>query len=476
MSQFFVLKEEKFGLADFVYLFLPSRECSQNRGLTVIIMAAKRVSSKSVDSFDEIFNIFYSKSEGLYNEIDNWSARINSLLELDIRKEDCSFSDVSKFLEFFNFLTGEFDLLYHGQIKVDEAIIDTRDGYSHDFLKGHLPKIEKQIPKKSRAMKDKWDLVDVKFNQYGRTLDEGIISLKSIINELESNLPRKFKIITKETGSNTPYASKICDEKTKTKEFLCRYKRIDFEKELKHHSWKPKPQARKKQKKAAAESSTIQKKAAAVSTTITSISSEKAVKGRRGLIVVDDHEDLSQEKPAGNVTSSKLQEVQFELPETATKDNIVAESYIIQEKAAVSTTIITRSSEKSNSKGRWGLIVDDKREDLSQATPAGNDTSMSTALIAQELIQQSFEQNEVAPIQTPHSSLITAYPFTNSNAISIIKEEGSSKELIGMMVKDYLISEEENARGNFEHIVHSIKLFKELGWSFHDFFIGFEET
>ena len=44
-----------------------------------------------------------------------------------------------------------------------------------------------------------------------------------------------------------------------------------------------------------------------------------------------------------------------------------------------------------------------------------------------------------------------------------------------MMVKDYLISEEENARGNFEHIVHSIKLFKELGWSFRDFFIGFEE-
>jgi hypothetical protein len=44
-----------------------------------------------------------------------------------------------------------------------------------------------------------------------------------------------------------------------------------------------------------------------------------------------------------------------------------------------------------------------------------------------------------------------------------------------MMMKDYLISEERNARGNFEHIVYSIKLFKELGWSFHDFFIGFEE-
>jgi hypothetical protein len=44
-----------------------------------------------------------------------------------------------------------------------------------------------------------------------------------------------------------------------------------------------------------------------------------------------------------------------------------------------------------------------------------------------------------------------------------------------MMVKDYLISEEMNARGNFEHIVHSIKLLKVLGWSFCDFFIGFEE-
>jgi hypothetical protein len=44
-----------------------------------------------------------------------------------------------------------------------------------------------------------------------------------------------------------------------------------------------------------------------------------------------------------------------------------------------------------------------------------------------------------------------------------------------MMVKDYLISEEKNVRGNFEHIVYSIKLFKELEWSFRDFSIGFEE-
>ncbi len=95
----------------------------------------------------------------------------------------------------------------------------------------------------------------------------------------------------KETASNTPYV-KICEQKTKKREILCRYKSVEFEKELRHHSWKPKPQARKKQKIEVAESSTIQKKAAAVSTTITTISSEKAVQSnssRRRLIVDDDH-------------------------------------------------------------------------------------------------------------------------------------------------------------------------------------------
>ena len=48
----------------------------------------------------------------------------------------------------------------------------TREGYSHDFLKGHLPKIEKQIPKKSKAMKDKLELVDMKFVPNGRILTE----------------------------------------------------------------------------------------------------------------------------------------------------------------------------------------------------------------------------------------------------------------------------------------------------------------
>ena len=129
---------------------------------------------------------------------------------------------------------------------------------------------------------------------------------------------------------------------------------------------------------------------------------------RRRLIVDDDHEDLSQATPAGNVTSSKLQAVQFELPETATN----------------ATTSLNRPSPSP---------------------------SISTTLIAQELIQQSFEQNEVSPIQTPHNSLITAYPFTNSNAISIIKDRYDGEGLL------YIGREDRQS---------TIKLFKELGWSF----------
>jgi hypothetical protein len=84
------------------------------------------------------------------------------------------------------------------------------------------------------------------------------------------------------------------------------------------------------------------------------------------------------------------------------------------------------------------------------------------------------QSDEVALIQIRHDSLITNYPFTNSKAISISKEEGSTKEII-MMVREYLTSDEENARGNFDHILYSIQLFTESRWSFHDFFIGFEE-
>ena len=291
-------------------------------------------------------------------------------------------------MEFYNFLSGEFDLLYHGEIKVGEAIMATREGYSHDFLKGHLPKIEKQIPKKSKAMIDKRDLVDVKFNQYGRILDEGMIWLKSIINELESNLPKKFKIITKETGSNTPYASKICDEKTKTQEFLCRYKSINFEKELRVHSWnKQKPQKRQRKTEVAKSTTITAEKEAAVSSTKTAVSSKKtAVSSSSSEIVVQSISSRSRHRMVVNddspqATPSKLAD-QLKLPETATNDNIV-------QKAVQST-----------SRGRRGLIVYDEREDLSQETPASKlpvqleqpDTATNDNIVAETSIIQKKQQ------------------------------------------------------------------------------------
>ena len=84
-------------------------------------------------------------------------------------------------------------------------------------------------------MKNKWEVIDMKFVQYGKILDGGLNSLKSKINELKMNLlAKKFKIIMKETDSYTPFVSRIlADESKKT---LCRYKSIEFEKELRHHS------------------------------------------------------------------------------------------------------------------------------------------------------------------------------------------------------------------------------------------------
>jgi hypothetical protein len=43
------------------------------------------------------------------------------------------------------------------------------------------------------------------------------------------------------------------------------------------------------------------------------------------------------------------------------------------------------------------------------------------------------------------------------------------------MVQQYLLSEEKNDRSNFENAVYSIKMFSELGWSFQEYLISFEE-
>ncbi len=204
-------------------------------------MAAKRVSSKSEESFPISFTA----------KIDNWSApRID--LKLDIRSADLSFSYDSKFFEFFYFFQGEY-LLYHGQTTVaaeGEQIFRARDGYSHDFLPGHLNNIKKQIKKvyksnQNKTMIDKWEVIDMKFVPHGKILDEDLKLLKSKINELEKKLPEKFEIKMKETVLLMFLASPT----EKKKMVLCRYKSIDFEKELRHHPWRPKPHAHKKQKR-----------------------------------------------------------------------------------------------------------------------------------------------------------------------------------------------------------------------------------
>ena len=98
--------------------------------------------------------------------------------------------------------------------------------------------------------------VDLNFVPKGTILVDGLNVLKSIILELEKQLPKKFIIVMQETGSYTPYVH--CIKDGKTMQYLDRYKSIDFEQRLKDHPWSPAP--RKKQKKEAAESSIIPKK------------------------------------------------------------------------------------------------------------------------------------------------------------------------------------------------------------------------
>jgi hypothetical protein len=205
--------------------------------------------SKSLSKIYE----FKSKSDDLFKEIDNWSARIYLLQKLNIRKEDCTYSDVLKILEFFNFLSGEYDLLYHSQIKVGEEIMDKRDGYSHDFLRGHLAIVGNKIRHVSNenplktTMRNTITLAELNFVSKGTILVDGLNLLKSIILELEKKSAKKFSIEMQETGSYTPYVH--CIKERKTKQYLDRYKSIDFEQRLKDHPWSPAHRNKQKKKK-----------------------------------------------------------------------------------------------------------------------------------------------------------------------------------------------------------------------------------
>ena len=223
--------------------------------------AAKRVVDKK-ESLNEFYNTFVSESRDLFNEIDNWSARIHSLQKLDTSRTVFTFSDIFEFLEIFNFLSGEYDLLYHGKIEVD-GVSHERNGYSHDFLRGHLAVVKNRINRVSndnplkQTMRHTHISAELNFVPKGTILVDGLNLLKSIILELEKELPKKkFSIEMQETSSYTPYVH--CIKDGKTKQYLDRYKSIDFEQQLKDHPWSPAP--RKKQKKEAAESSIIPKK------------------------------------------------------------------------------------------------------------------------------------------------------------------------------------------------------------------------
>ena len=146
-------------------------------------------------SLSKIYNEFKSKSDDLFKEIDNWSARIDLLQKLGTRRTDFSFSDIFKFLEFFNFLSGEYDLLYHGQVKVGEEII-TRD-YSHDFLRnGHLKFVKDKIRNSSNDnplkndMRNTVAIAELNFVPKGTILVERI--KKKIAKKNNQRVGRKF--------------------------------------------------------------------------------------------------------------------------------------------------------------------------------------------------------------------------------------------------------------------------------------------
>ena len=229
--------------------------------------AAKRVVDKS-ESLNEIYNAFASKSKDLFNEIDNWSARIHSLQKLDTIRKDFYFSDISKFLEIFNFLSGEYALLYHGKTELDRQVSHKRDGYSHDFLgQGHLTLVGNRIKRFSKenplkhTMRSTYLSADLNFGPKGTDLVDGLNLLKEIINELKEKLPKNNKIFIKSSNSSTPCVFSISDGKTM--QYLDRYESIDFEQRLKDHPWSPVTETqapRKKQKKDKAESSIIPKK------------------------------------------------------------------------------------------------------------------------------------------------------------------------------------------------------------------------
>ena len=102
-----------------------------------------------------------------------------------------------------------------------EEIMAKRNGYSHDFLRGHLTFVGNKIRHVSNenplknTMRNTIGLAELNFVSKGTILVDGLKLLKSIILELEKKLPKKFSIEMQETGSYTPYVHCIKEGKTK---------------------------------------------------------------------------------------------------------------------------------------------------------------------------------------------------------------------------------------------------------------------
>jgi len=221
---------------------------------------------ESFVSFESRFDKFWVKSKNLYSEIDAWHDRINSFGSLNFEQKAISFSNTHQYLELLNFLWGEYDLLYHGEIKsVGKEVITRRVGYyNHDGLVAHFEDINDEIvalerEKKTSAQKDqletikeKREIIELQFNPSGQLLVEGALILKNLFSKFESILKKRkigFNIIMKKTSANTPFVGSISDPDTKSPVNLRRSQAINFDKQLVDHPWFPSKQVQPAPKK-----------------------------------------------------------------------------------------------------------------------------------------------------------------------------------------------------------------------------------
>ena len=400
----------------------------------------KNSSVESFESFESMFDKFWTKSQDLYSKIDAWHAHIYSFVSLNFNQKAISFSDTHQYLELLNFLWGEYDLLYHGEIKsVENEVLLRSVGYNHDNLRAiHLTDILDKIAalkrvKKTSAQKDKYaiiksqyEIIELSLIPKGHLLADGAVILKGLFSEFDSILEKHkigFSIVMKETSAHTPFVFSISDPDTKPPLVLKRNQAINFEKKLADHPWFPSKKVQidqpafKKKKIEQVEKVGPMDISKTVQTT-------EAMKERRKRNVVESSPE-PEESPPKPLESISLQPIE------------------------VKSQHLNFDSEEASD------IV--KTHSLKPQHPA-------------------YSPLEILPFQTSYCSSVAVFPFSNRHALSIVRGDKANTRLeLKNMVQQYLVSEEENDRSNFENAVYSIKMFSELRWSFQEFLISFEE-